>query len=150
MHIVDIPLVALREAPWNPNVMEPAMLNRLRSSFDRFGLVVPLVVRPVGDAFEVLNGNQRLSVLRESGMQSVQCVVVDLDDPHAMLLAQALNHLHGEDDLGLRAELLRTVLEHLPERDVLDVLPESAEGLRQLASLGTEGMASYLEAWQGA
>ena len=130
--------------------MGVAMLDRLTASIRGYGLLIPLVVRPIGKVYEVLSGNQRLTVVAGLGFKTVPCIIVDLDDARARLLAQALNHLHGEDDLGLRAELLRTVLEHLPVGDVLAVLPESADGLRQLASLGQQEMAAYLSAWQQA
>ena len=104
MKVIDLPLVQLREAPWNPNRMEPAVQARLRTSVSRFGLVVNLVVRPLDDdSYEVLSGNQRLHLLQELDYANVPCVVVDLDDASARLLAQALNRIHGEDDLGLRA-----------------------------------------------
>ncbi|MBI4337351.1 MAG: ParB N-terminal domain-containing protein [Chloroflexi bacterium] len=149
--MVELPVEQLREACWNPNQMDPAMLARLRRSVERFGLVQNLVARPLGDGtYEVLSGNQRLRALQELRHQKALCVVVDLDDARARLLAQALNHLHGEDDLGLRAELVRTVLEHLPQAEVLALLPESAEGLRDLASLGQETIAAHLQAWQEA
>ena len=62
------------------------------------------MVRPIGnERYEVLAGNQRLRVLRELDVDSVHCVVVDLDDADARLLAQALNRIHGDDDLELRA-----------------------------------------------
>ena len=152
MNVVSLPLGKLIPAPWNPNSMGAAMLDRLTASIRGYGLLIPLVVRPIwnGRRFEVLSGNQRLTVVAGLGLETVPCIIVDLDDAHARLLAQALNHLHGEDDLGLRAELLRTVLEHLPVDEVLAVLPESADGLRQLASLGQQEMAAYLSAWQQA
>ena len=146
MNIVDLPLNLLVEAIWNPNTMDAAMLDRLTKSIDSYGLVSPFVVRQMGEGYEILNGNQRQQVVERLGFQTVQCVVVEVDDAHARLLAQALNHLHGEVDLGLRAEVLRTVLEHVPERDVLALLPESAESLHQLASIGQQVMADYLRA----
>lgn len=151
MQTVDLPIDSLREAPWNPNQMDGAMLERLRRSIQRFGFLVPLVVRRLPDGtYEVIGGAQRLKVAREMGFRTVPCVVVDADDAHARLLAQALNHLHGEDDLGLRAEVLRTVLEHLPQEEVLAVLPETAQSLRDLATLGQETIAEHLQAWQQA
>ena len=112
MNVVDLPLGKLIPAPWNPNSMGAAMLDRLTASIGGYGLLIPLVVRPIrnGSRFEVLSGNQRLNVVAGLGFETVPCIIVDLDDARARLLAQALNHLHGEDDLGLRAELLRTVL----------------------------------------
>ena len=151
MDVVTLPLDRLREAPWNPNVMSEAMLEKLSASVMRFGIVENLVVRPTADgANEVLSGNQRLRVYRDLKIDAVPCVVVDLDDAEAMLLAQTLNRLQGEDDLGLKAELVRRVLVDMPHSDVVDVLPETAETLTELASLGQDDMAEHLRAWQQA
>lgn len=150
MEVVELLLERLVEAPWNPNAMDATGQARLRESIARYGLVVPLVVRSLDDRFEVLSGNHRLAILRELGLPSAPCVAVDLDDAHARLLAQALNRIHGDDDLGLRAELLRTVLAHLTPEQVLAVLPESAQSLQQFASLGRQDMAGYLQEWQQA
>ncbi len=146
--MVDIQLSELREAPWNPNVMDPGMTEHLRESITQFGLVENLVVRPLQDGSnEVLSGNQRFQVIRELGYETAPCVVVELDDAEAMLLGQALNQIQGEDNPGLRAELMRNVLLDLTEEDVLAVLPETVESLRELASLGQEDMAASLVAW---
>ena len=99
---------------------------------------------------EVVSGNQRIQVLKDIGMTTAPCVVVQLDDVHARLLAQALNRVQGEDYLGLRAELVREVLEALPKEEILSLLPETAESLEALSSLGQENMADYLQNWQRA
>jgi ParB family transcriptional regulator, chromosome partitioning protein len=151
MEVVDLPLAQLQEAPWNPNQMDEAMLHRLRESLSRYGLVENLVVRPLRkDTYEVLSGNQRLQVLRELGTEAAPCVVVHLNDTQARLLSQALNRIQGEDDLGLRAELLRKVLKVMPQQEVLNLLPETTESLRAMASLGQDTMAEYLQSWQQA
>ena len=110
MKIFEIPLNQLREAPWNPNQIDEETQTRLRESLNRYGLVEPLVVRSINSCFEVLSGNQRLKVIKDMGFKSVPCVVVDLNDSEAMLLAQALNGLHGEDDLALKGSLLKKIL----------------------------------------
>jgi ParB family chromosome partitioning protein len=61
-----------------------------------------------------------------------------------------MNHIHGDDDLGLRAELIREVMQVLPESEVLAVLPETLDGLKGMASLGQETVAGYLQNWQKA
>ena len=124
---------------------------RLNRSLSRYGLVQNLVVRPVdGGAYELLAGSQRLNALKASGATEAPCVVLDLDDGDARLLSQALNRVHGEDDLGLRAELVRQVLELMPREEVLGLLPETAQGLDALAALGQQDMADYLQTWQKA
>lgn len=151
MEISEVRITSLSSPGWNPNSMGRETLSQLRESLKRYGVVQPLVVRTIGDdTYEVLSGNQRLEVLEELGRETAPCVVVQLEDSQAQLLAQVLNHLHGEDDLGLRGELLRSVLESLPEEEVLAVLPETAQGLKGLAALGRGDMAEHLGAWQRA
>ena len=76
--------------------------------------------------------------------------MVDLDDADARLLAQGLNRIEGEDDLGLKAELFKEVLKTLPQSEVLSILPESAESLKALTTLGEIDVAQHLRAWQQA
>jgi len=75
-----------------------------------------------------------LKLLREFNVSKVPCVIVNLDDAHARLFAQALNHIHGDDDLGLRAELIREVLKTIPEQEVLAILPDTMVGLKGMAT----------------
>lgn len=151
MKVNPIPIGLLVEAPWNPNEMDQTMLDRLTESIARYGLVVPLVVREIEGEYEVLSGNQRLQVLTSLGMESVPCVVAgDVGDADAMLLAQALNDVHGVDDIGAKAELVRTVLRFLPESSVLSILPESSDSLAALADLGQADIAEHLQNWQAA
>lgn len=151
MKVSDINIQSLVYAPWNSNIMDPEMLDYLRESINRYGLTQNLVVRPASnEKYEVLSGNQRLTVLKEMGISPIPCVIVNLDDPHARLLAQALNHIHGDDDLGLRAELIRNVLDKLPESNILSLLPLTPAGLNAIAGIGTEPISSYLTNWQQA
>ena len=151
MQLVELPLSAIEDPDWNPNFMDELTRNRLRASIERFGLVVPLVVRQIsGNRYETVGGAQRLAALSELGYDSVSCIVVKADDVEARLLAQALNRIQGEDDLGLKADALRRVLDVLPQEEVLSLLPETPESLQALASLGQIDMASHLKAWQKA
>jgi ParB family chromosome partitioning protein len=151
MDVTHLPLESITAAPWNANVMDPPMQTRLRASIERFGLVVPLVVRRLDDdRYEAIGGAQRLAVLQGLDMRTVPCVLLETDDANARLLAQALNRIQGEDDLGLRAELLKEVLEQVPQAEVLRLLPETAQSLEALASLGQQDLAEYLQNFQQA
>ena len=151
MKIVDLSLDQLKPASWNANVMDEADISRLNKSLTEFGFVQNLVVRPIGDGtYEVIAGNQRLRVLRQQGVASVQCAAVDVDDARAKLLSQVLNRTHGEDDLGLRAELMRQVLGEWPSDRIIALLPETSESLQALMELGTADMAASLADWQKA
>ena len=150
MEVIELPIEVLKEAPWNVNQIDQAMLQRLRTSIGKYGLVQNLVVRKVGDGYEVLSGNQRLKLLREFKLTKVPCAIVSLDDSHARLLAQVMNHIHGDDDLGLRAELIREVMQVIPEDEVQSVLPDTMDSLKGMATLGQETISNYLQNWERA
>lgn len=151
MQVVEISIRSIVAAGWNPNQMGDLMAEKLRQSIQRFGLVVPLVVREVARGkYETIGGAQRLGIAQELRFSTVPCVVVEADGAEARLLSQSLNRIAGQDDLGLKAELMRELLISLPEDEVTKLLPETVESLRTLASLGQEEMASHLLAWQEA
>lgn len=151
MKITDIHLNNLKEAPWNPNQMDEKGIKRLKNSLTRYGLVEPLVVRPIDESnYEVLSGNQRLKVLKEMRQDSISCAVLDLNDTEAMLLAQALNDLKGEDDLALKGALLKKILSELPEAEVLSMLPETPNSLNNLSQIDEGNLADHLKAWEEA
>ena len=151
MQVVDLSIKNITPADWNPNHMDDFMASRLRRSIQHFGVVLPLVVREVGqDRYETIGGAQRLTISREMGFAHVPCVVVEADGAQARLLSQCLNRIAGGDDLGLKAELIRELLSSLPEEEVTRLLPETDESLSALASLGQEEMAGHLLAWQEA
>ena len=151
MKIIEIPIGQLCETPWNANQMDDIMLNRLKGSVQRFELVQPLVVRATADShYEVLSGNQRPKALKDMGYRKLPCVIVDLDDADAMLLAQVLNDLHGEDNLGKKGALFKDILSDISESEVLLLLPETMDSLRALASISEADMAQHLKAWEQA
>ena len=151
MQTIEIPIESIQSPEWNPNQMDEAMRPRLKASIERFGLVVPLVVRDLGaGTYETIGGAQRLSALRDLGAEAVPCVMVEADDIEARLLFQCLNRIAGEDDLGLRSEMLKEVLEQVPEAEVLRLLPETADSLNAFASLGQQDVAGYLQNYQQA
>jgi ParB family transcriptional regulator, chromosome partitioning protein len=151
MKTVEISIDNINAAPWNANSMDDRTIQRLRESISRYGLLQPLVVRPIAKSqYEVLSGNQRLKVLRENNYKRISCVIVNLNDAEAMLLAQALNGIHGEDDLAMKGAMLNTILSSIPKEKVLSLLPETAESLSALSSIGKEDLAEHLKAWQQA
>ncbi len=149
MDVTDLPIESISPAEWNANELPADLGVRLRRSVERFGLVVPLVVREVkDDTFETVGGAHRLEVALGMRFKSVPCVVVEVDDDDARLLSQCLNHIAGDDNLGLRAELIKQVLVNKPMDDLLTLLPDSAESLTALSSLGQDDLAASLEQWQ--
>lgn len=122
-------LADLRPAEWNANRVPPGVLRKIRRSIEEFGFVENLVARPHPDGpagtLEVLSGNHRLGLLEEMAFQEVPVVVVDVDDAHARILAQALNRTRGEDDPEAYGRLLEQVLASVDAARVAEFLPET-------------------------
>jgi len=127
-----IPLGKLRVAEWNSNRPGAELIRKTRRSIERFGLVANLVVRKHPTrrgAFEVLSGNHRLELLAELGFDEAPCVVVDVDDARARLLAATLNR-GGVNDPIAYAQLVADVIAELGSTAELEeLLPETPESL---------------------
>ena len=99
---------------------------------------------------KVIGGNQRLKVLQELNFATASCVILTADDAEARLLGQALNHIAGSDNLGLRAQVLREILEVKSQEEVLALLPETPASLQSLTTIGEESLAQALQQWEQA
>src|SRR5437879_4458016 len=64
--------------------LEPGDLEGLSRSIKQVGVLEPLLVRPVGDRFEIIAGGRRYRAARMAGLQHVPCQVKDLDDLRAL------------------------------------------------------------------
>jgi hypothetical protein len=120
MHIESLPIEALQPAPYNPRItLKPGMpaYERLARSLDEFALVQPLVWnRHTG---HVVGGHQRLQILRDRGVNVVDCVVVELSLEREKVLNVALNNaLVGGDWDGEKLSELLQELQVLPDFDV--------------------------------
>ncbi|QDH74227.1 plasmid partitioning protein RepB C-terminal domain-containing protein [Brevundimonas sp. M20] len=63
-------------------VIESAKYKRIAASLAEVGLVEPLVIGPmkVGDAYPLLDGHVRLSILKEQGVENARCLVSSDDE----------------------------------------------------------------------
>lgn len=125
----------------NPQHLTPKTMTRLRQSIERDGMVAPILVRPVGDRYEVVSGNHRFMAARELGHGKVPAVIKRMDDATAQRLALNLNLIHGdptaEQLAPFLAELDDEVLRQIHLTDALldDVTRFDAELSERLAQL---------------
>jgi ParB-like chromosome segregation protein Spo0J len=76
--IQEIPTELLVEHPENSNFMSAETARKLRCHIERTGRYEPLIVRPhPGEEgkFQIINGHNRLRVLRTLNYRTVNCVV---------------------------------------------------------------------------
>ena len=150
MQLTEIDVHSISESDWNPNQMDREMRDRLRDSIQRYCLVEPLVVREISPhKYETIGGAQRLSVIKELGMMTVDCVVVTATDAEARLLAQALNGIEGTDDPVKRQASFDLILENIPKGEVLELLPDAANSIGQAISFDAPSLIEHLKNFEG-
>lgn len=134
----------LKPYPENPRVPiseDKRFYQDLDGSMDAFGYVVPIVWNE--RTGHVVSGNQRLQLIKDSGMTEVDVVVVDYDENTERAAVIALNNIGGrfkKDDLaqllskidgemrnrtGYSADELRGLLKKMKQRNKdPDAMPE--------------------------
>ncbi len=139
----DIPIDRLMPHPENSNHMTAEMLRKLRRHIERTGRYEPLTVRPHPNAegkYEILNGHNRLRVLRAIGRDSARCVVWDVDDDQARLYLATLNRLAGSDIPERRAALLEGLLGTFDIAELSALLPDDRRQLEELERFSRLGL----------
>jgi len=146
LQITDIPIDKLTPNPWNPNRMSPEMRHKLKEYIKREGFVEPIVVRPKGEAFEILGGFHRWSIAAELEFKSVPCMIVNLDDRRAKILSVNLNEMKGQSLPDLLANLVHDLSRDLTLEDLETQLPYSMDELKDSLELLKipDGLEAYL------
>ncbi len=146
-----VPLDDLVPHPLNSNVMSEDLREKLKAHLRRTGRYPFLVVRPhptIPGKYEVLDGHQRVAILRELGHTEARCDVWDVNDRGAKLLLATLNRLEGQDQPIRRAELIHVLLGEMNLDDLAGLLPETEKQLEELHALlefPAEEIAALLE-----
>lgn len=88
----EVPIEKVRPNPKQPRrSFRDDLLHELAQSIRTQGIIQPLVVRPVGDSFELIAGERRWRAARMAGLARVPVVIRDADDAEAIRLALVEN-----------------------------------------------------------
>lgn len=143
MTLQNIPVEMLVPHPENSNYMDAETLKKLRRHIERTGRYEPLTVRPhpyEEGKFQVVNGHNRLRVLRALNCQRANCLVWNLDDRQTRLYLATLNRLSGKDVPERRSALLENLLGTFGIDELSALLPDDRKQIEELKRL------SYLQA----
>lgn len=78
--------------PFQPRVeFEPEALAELEGSIREYGVLQPIVVRPVGEGFQLVAGERRLRAARNVGLAGIPAVVREVSDSQMLALALVEN-----------------------------------------------------------
>ena len=110
-----IPINAVRPNPQQPRrSFDETALRELADSISAYGILQPLTVRDRGGVYELVAGERRLRAARIAGLREVHCLIAEV----------------GEEDAALLA-----LIENLQRRD-LDYMEEAAAIARLIRRYG--------------
>lgn len=121
----------LNPAKYNPRKkLKPGdkEYEKLKKSIENFGYVELIVVN-IANNNTVVSGHQRLSVLKDLGVEEVECVVVSLNDEQEKQLNLAMNKVNGAWDEDALAALLQDMQAHNYNMELTGFEPPEMEQL---------------------
>lgn len=87
----DIQHIALARIVRNPaqprTQFDPATIRELAASIRERGVLQPVLLRPSGDAYQIVAGERRYLAAREAALQTIPAIVRPLTDREALLIA---------------------------------------------------------------
>ncbi|MBQ9020627.1 MAG: ParB/RepB/Spo0J family partition protein [Eggerthellaceae bacterium] len=84
----EVPLTSVVPNPDQPRTFFKAEeIEELAASIEKDGLLQPIVVRKIGDVYQIIAGERRWRACRSLGMQNVPVRIVDANDDKAIELA---------------------------------------------------------------
>jgi ParB family chromosome partitioning protein len=146
----EVSLEAIEQNPYQPRKeFDEDALASLRDSIKNHGILQPLVVRPVGDHYQLIAGERRLRAARAAGLSAVPVSVVDFNDQQVLEAALAENIQRADlnpiekaqgfkdylvrydvthDQLAARLGLSRATISHLVA--LLEMPPDVQQAIR--------------------
>ena len=110
----------------NPNRMTRQEIDRLKTSFETWGFIVPIITNK---DLLIADGEQRWTAAKELGMKEVAVVRLPVEDVDRRLLRQVLNKLKGTHDRAADAEEFELIIELGREDDLKYLLNLSDDKL---------------------
>jgi ParB family chromosome partitioning protein len=94
---LHVPVDQIDPNPFQPRrVFDPAEIAALADSLRQHGMLQPVIVRPVGDRYQLIAGERRLRASIEAHLHEIPARIMELDDQHVCELAMVEN-LQRED-----------------------------------------------------
>ncbi len=90
--VVFLPARSIRPNPAQPRkIFRPDALDELSESIRQHGILQPLSVRRVGNAYELIAGERRLRAAQQAGVTDIPCIIMTMDDRESGMAAMVEN-----------------------------------------------------------
>lgn len=122
VHGTDISIVKL--VPRNERKVSKKYRQRIEASLRAVGLIEPLIVYPLNNGYEILDGALRYRILLDLGVESVPCLIHNTRD--GFTGNRMVNQLSASQEM----RMLRKSLEELDEKTIANALGMQGIGHR--------------------
>lgn len=114
VHGIDVPIVKL--IPRNERKVAKKYYQRIEASLHAVGMIDPLIVFPLEDGYEILDGCLRYKILLDLGVETVPCLIGD--NREGFTGNRMVNQLSASQEM----RMLRKSLEELDEKTIANAL----------------------------
>ena len=110
--VVFLPAVSIRPNPAQPRkVFKSDALDELADSIRQHGILQPLSVRRMGNAYELIAGERRLRAAQIAGVTDIPCIIMRMDEKESGMAALIENLQRQDLDFIEEAMGIRRLLE---------------------------------------
>ena len=110
--VVFLPAAAIRPNPAQPRkIFREEALEDLTQSIRRHGILQPLSVRRVGNAYELIAGERRLRAGIRAGLTEIPCLLMNMDDKESGMTALVENLQRQDLDFLEEARGIRLLMD---------------------------------------
>ena len=121
---LDVEVKDLVKADWNYKEDDDKLSVKLKKNIQEEGIIQNLIIRELGDKYEVVNGNHRLDVLNELGIEKVHVYNYgDISKEKAMSVAIKTNETSFKTNALKLGETFQELSEVYAIDDMADSLP---------------------------
>ena len=110
--VMFLPARAIRPNPAQPRkIFQEEALTELADSIRQHGILQPLSVRRVGNAYELIAGERRLRAAQLAGLGEIPCIVMNMDDRESAMTAMVENLQRQDLDFVEEAQGISRLME---------------------------------------
>lgn len=104
-------LIQYRNHPFK--LYDDERFDNMVKSIKEFGVIVPIIIRPIGTEYEILSGHNRVNAAKKAGLLKVPVIIKDsLQDDEAMLIVTKTNLMQRSFSDMLHSERATALQQH--------------------------------------
>jgi len=129
--VKQVAISRLQPNPWNPNVQSEFIFEKERASIREHGFIDPVLVRTIGDSYEIIDGEHRWRAAKAEGGKEI--MILDLgkvEDVEAKRLTIIMNETRGKSDHDKLVALIRDIGSSDGTEKLMKLMPYSETELQ--------------------